>query len=50
MLYYNRIDDYEGIDINKTSESKNATFCYYWYGLNKDLKFQPSLLMMSLNL
>ena len=22
MLYCNRIDDYEGIDINKTSESK----------------------------
>ena len=28
---YNRIDASEGIDINKTSESKECLLCHYWY-------------------
>ena len=30
MLYYDRIDISEQIDINKTSESKDCDICHYW--------------------
>ena len=30
MLYYDRIDVPEGIDFNKTSESKECDICHYW--------------------
>ena len=42
MLHYDRIDVYEGIDINKTSASKDCDICHYWYFLNKGFKFQPN--------
>ena len=29
MLYYDRIDVSEGIDINKTSTSKGCDICHY---------------------
>ena len=35
MLYYDRIDLSEGIDVNKTSESKDCDICHYWYFLDK---------------
>ena len=57
MLYFDRTDVFEGIDVNKTSESKQCNVCQYWYLLNKGFKFQPkicnrchNLLMMSMNL
>ena len=57
MLYYGRIDVSEGIDVNKTSASKECDICQYWYFLNYSFKFQPNvcsrchdLLMMSVNL
>ena len=57
MLYYDRIDVSEGIDVNKTSASKECDVCHYWYFLNYSFKFQPNvcnrchdLLMMSMNL
>ena len=31
MLYYDRIDISEGIDINKTSASKECDISYYWF-------------------
>ena len=31
MLYYDRIDVSEGIDVNKTNESKECDICHYWY-------------------
>ena len=31
MLYYDRINVSEGIDVNKTSESKKCDICHYWY-------------------
>ena len=37
LLYYDRIDVSEGIDINKTSESK--VFFNYWYFDIKALSF-----------
>ena len=30
MLYYDRIDISEGIDINKTSKPKECDVCHYW--------------------
>ena len=57
MLCYNRINFSEGIDVNKTSESKERDICNNWYFLNKGFKFQPNectrchdLLMTSMNL
>ena len=56
MLYFDRIDVSEGIDINKISKSKECDIFHYWYFLNKGFKFQPNvcntchLLMMSMNL
>ena len=53
MLHYDKIDVSEGIDINKTSKSKECNICHYWYFLNKGLKFQLyvcNFLMMSMNL
>ena len=57
MLYFERIDVSEEIDVNKISESKEYDSCHYWYFLNKGSKFQPNarnrchdLLMMSMNL
>ena len=57
MLYYDRTDVSEGIDVNKTSTSKEHDVCHYWYFLNYSFKFQPNfcnrchdLLMMSINL
>ena len=31
MLYFDRIDVSEGIDINKTNASKECDICHYWY-------------------
>ena len=57
MLYFDRIDIYEGIDVNKTSASKECDICHYWYFLNYSFKLQSNacnrchdLLMMSMNL
>ena len=33
MLYYDRIDISEGIDINKRISSKECDICHYWYFL-----------------
>ena len=41
ILYDNKIDVSEGIDINKTSASKERNICDYWYFLDKWFKFQP---------
>ena len=39
-LYFSRIDVSEGIDVNKTSKSKECNICHYWYFLDKGFKFQ----------
>ena len=31
MLYFDKIDIFEIIDINKTSASKERDICHYWY-------------------
>ena len=43
MLYCDRIDISEGIDVNNTSESKEWNICYYWYFSNKGFKFQTNV-------
>ena len=35
MLHYDRIDVFEGINVNKTRKSKECDICLYWYFLNK---------------
>ena len=57
MICYDRIDTSEGIDVNKTSESKECNIFCYWYFLNKGFHFQPNFynrchdfLIMSMNL
>ena len=31
MVEYDRIDNSEGIDVNKTSLLKESDICHYWY-------------------
>ena len=57
MLYYDRIDVSEGIDVNKASSTKECDICHYWFFLNYGFTFQPNvwnrcheLLLMSINL
>ena len=57
MVPYGRINVFEGIDINKTSASKECDVSHYWYFLDKRYKFQPyvcngchDVLVMSMNL
>ena len=57
MLYFERINVSEEIDVNKRSPSKECDICLHWYFLSKRFKFQPyvcnkchDLLMMSMNL
>ena len=41
MLQYDKIDASEGIDINKTNESKECILCHYWYFEDVGYEFQP---------
>ena len=57
MLYYHRIDLSKGVDVNKTTASKECTVCHYWYFLKYSFKFQSNvcnrcygLLTISVNL
>ena len=54
--YPDRIDAFEGNDVNKTSKSKEYGICQYWYLLSKEFHFQPDVynrcrdeLMMSMD-
>ena len=55
-LYFHGTEVFEGIDVNKTSASKECDVCHYWCFL-KSFKFQTNvcnrchdLLMVSMNL
>ena len=39
MLAYERIDISDGIDVNKSDESKECTLCHYWYFLDKSFSY-----------
>ena len=43
MLEYDRIDISEGIDVNKTSASKERDICHYWYFRDIGFKYEPYL-------
>ena len=43
MLEYDRIDISEGIDVNKTSLSKECDIYHYWYFKNIGFKHEPHL-------
>ena len=56
MLYYDRIDISEGIDLVKSGNSKECIVCHYWF-FNRGFKFQDSvcngchdLTMLSVNI
>ena len=40
MLQYQKVDASEGIDVNKTSESKECELCHYWFFKNIGFKFK----------
>ena len=40
MLEYDRIDISEGVDLNKTSLSKESDICHSWYFKNIGFKYQ----------
>ena len=40
MLQYQKIDASEGIDINKTSASKECELCHYWFFKDIGFKFE----------
>ena len=58
MLYFDKIDNSEGIDVNKASSSRECIICNSWYFLDKSFRFHPTIcnccchdsLMMSVNL
>ena len=41
MLQYEKFHVSEGIDINKTSASKECMLCHYWYFKDVGFKFEP---------
>ena len=43
MLEYDRIDILEGIDMNKTSSSKECDVCHCWYFLDKNFNYEQYL-------
>ena len=43
MLVYEKIDIFDGIDINKSDESKEFMLCHYWYFLDKSFSYRPYL-------
>ena len=43
MQCFDRIDVSEGIDIDKTSKSKECIICHYGYFWNKGFKFQQNV-------
>ena len=43
MLEYDRIDISNGIDMSKTSKSRQCDICHYWYFLDKNFNYEPYL-------
>ena len=43
MLEYDRIDISEGIDVNKTSSSRECSLCHYYYFLDMNFSYQKYL-------
>ena len=43
MLEYERIDISEGINVNKTSASKECDICHFWYFKDIGFRYEPYL-------
>ena len=43
VLYYDRIDISEGIDVDKESTSKQFIICCYWRFSNEEFKLQKTV-------
>ena len=43
MLQYEKIDASEGIDVNKTSASKECELCHYWFFKDVGFKFEEHI-------
>ena len=43
MLQFQKIDVSDGIDVNKTSESKEYKLCHYWFFEDIGFKFEKHL-------
>ena len=43
MLFYDTINQSEGIDANKTNDSKEWIICHYCYFIDKGFKFQQDV-------
>ena len=41
MLQYEKIDDSEGIHVNKTSLPEECMLCHYWYFKDVGFRFEP---------
>ena len=41
MLKYYKIDVSDGIDVEKTNESRECKFCHYWYFLKRIFSYGP---------
>ena len=48
MLYYDRIEVSEGIDVNKTNASKECDVCRYWYLINYSFSFNQMYLISAM--
>ena len=42
MLHYQKVDVSEGIDVNKTSASKECELCHYWFFKDVGFKFEEN--------
>ena len=43
MLKYEKFDISEGIDVNKTSASKESELCHYWFFKDIEYKFEEHI-------
>ena len=43
MLKYEKFDISEGIDVNKTSATKESELCHYWFFKDIELKFEEHI-------
>ena len=41
MLEYEKIDISEGIDVNKSNNSRECSLCHFWYFVDKNFNYGP---------
>ena len=46
MIEYDRMDLDEGMDINKTSNSRECWLCHFWYFLDKNSTIKNIIAMV----